>query len=62
MNRYKVYIEYRSVMYEYEEVLEVKADNAHMASYIGMGMIMDEVMQSSDTYVKILEVYTEVIK
>lgn len=62
MNRYKVYIEYKSVMYEYEEVLEVKADNAHMASYIGMGMIMDEVMQSSDTYVKILEVYTEVIK
>lgn len=62
MNRYKVYIEYRSVMYEYEEVLEVKADNAHMASYIGMGMIMDEVMQSSDTYVKILEVYTEVVK
>lgn len=62
MNRYKVYIEYRSVMYEYEEVLEVKAENAHMASYIGMGMIMDEVMQSSDTYVKIMEVYTEVIK
>lgn len=62
MNRYKVYIEYKSVMYEYEEVLEVKADNAHIASYIGMGMIMDEVMQSSDTYVKILEVYTEVIK
>lgn len=62
MNRYKVYIEYKSVMYEYEEVIEVKADNAHIASYIAMGMIMDEVMQSSDTYVKILEVYTEVIK
>lgn len=62
MNKYKAYIKYHTPTFQFEEVLEVKAEDARSAACLAMGEIICADLDTKGHFIKFDECFVEVIK